>query len=422
MIPGLTTTVVGQGKKFDGFGSKYEAVIPLLHTMNHDILVVLSDARDVLINNPLDSDIVDATVAIQEFRTAFDMITFQQPGAIVVSAEAQCCVSALTYVQPGDYFNANGIRTGRACSSGESDCLWNGDDKAVPWENFMMDVAQQRMGNGARIIDDIYLNSGLISGKVQDILRVLEAADILANEDDQAVLTDYMYRNPQDIILDYGQTMFGNNRGGLEGASSDSCMFKVSSTDTNKLVHIKTGTTPLFVHSPGGYLQCHDDLAAQLGVVAISTKARRRLREWKSRTLNYRYCPWGQKLVSGYCVKDCCKSDYQCPSNSFRINGIDCYDGFEDCQCNSGYRKENNACVPVQVTTKCYQCPMYSTQRCNEWGYQCKNTMEDCRCNRDYKNVNGYCVANWCYNDFQCPVGKSRIPGRDCYDHISDCQ
>jgi hypothetical protein len=422
-IPGLATTVVGQGKKFGGFGSKYESVIPVIERLESDTLVVLSDARDVLINNPMGNNLDVAANAIQEFLSAFEMVSFQQPGAIVVSAEAQCCVSALTYVQPGAYFGEDGVRTGRACSSGEADCLWNGDEKAIPWESFMKDVAQQHLGAGASIIDDIYLNSGLMVGYVRDILRVLKAADILATEDDQAVLTDYMHQHPQDIILDYGQTMFGNNRGGLNGGSTDSCMFTISTDGSKKLVHKKTATMPLFVHSPGGYLQCHDDLAEQLGVVAISTKARRRLREWKSRTLNYRFCPYGQKLVSGYCVKDCCKADFQCPSNSFRISGQDCYDGFEDCQCNNGFYKSNGVCVAINTVSTCFQCPMKSNPRkMLQSDYQCKNTMDDCDCFENYKNVDGYCVATWCTSNYKCPYGTNRIPGRECYDNIFDCQ
>ena len=422
-IPGLTTTVVGQGKKFGGFGSKYESVLPILEQMESDALVVLSDARDVLINNPMDDNLNVAADTIRYFRTAFEMVSFQQPGAIVVSAEAQCCVSALTYVQPGAFFGADGSRTGRACSSGESDCLWNGDEKAIPWENFMKDVAQQHLGVGANIIDDIYLNSGLMVGYVRDVLRVLKAADILATEDDQAVLTDYMHQHPEDIILDYGQTMFGNNRGGLNGGSTDSCMFTISNDGSKKLVHKKTATMPLFVHSPGGYLQCHDDLAEQLGVVAISTKARRRLREWKSRTLNYRFCAFGQKLVSGFCVNDSCNSDFQCPSNSFRISGLDCYDGFDDCQCNNGFYKSNGACVAMTTASTCYQCPMKSNPRTMfQPEYQCKNTMEDCYCFDHYKNVDGYCVSTWCSSNYKCPFGRNRIPGRECYDNIFDCQ
>jgi hypothetical protein len=418
-ISGLQATLVGQGQKFNGFGSKYEAVLPILHTLPSDTIVVLSDARDVLINIHSANSVAEE--AMQGFRDAFSAVTFQQPGAIVISAEAQCCVSALTYVQPGDYFDTeSGKRNQRACSSGEADCLWNGDEYAEPWQSFMKDVAFQRMGNAASVLDDIYLNAGLIVGKAADLLRVLDAADILATEDDQAVLTDYMFRNPQDILLDYGQSMFGNNRGGLEG--QESCMFQMQA---QRLSHIKTDSTPLFVHSPGGFLQCHDDLAEQLGWKAVSPKTRRRLTQWRDGVQNYKYCPWGQKLVSGYCVKECCRSDYQCPANSVRIQGRDCYDGFEDCQCQAGFRAQNNACVPVTTpsSTTCFKCPMYSSSRsCNNNGYQCKNTMDDCTCDWGYKNLSGFCVKSWCNADFSCPSGKRRIPGRDCYDNIYDCQ
>ena len=414
-ISGLQATLIGQGQKFDGFGSKYEAVIPLLRTLPSDTIVVLSDARDVLINIQSEKTVVEE--ALQDFREAFSAVTFQQPGAIVISAEAQCCVSALTYAQPGDYFDAiTGERTQRACSSGEADCLWNGDAFAEPWQNFMKDVALQRMEKGASVIDDIYLNAGLMVGWAADLLRVLEAADILGTEDDQAVLTDYMYRNPQDILLDYGQTMFGNNRGGLEG--EESCMFQMQA---QRLAHIKTDSTPLFVHSPGGFLQCHDDLAAQLGWKAVSSKTRRRLTEWRDGVQNYNSCPWGQKRVSGDCVQNWCNSDFQCPTNSRRIQNRQCYNSFDDCQCQWGFRKENGACVSDNNNTPCYQCPMFS--RSNQGNsYQCKNTMEDCPCDWGYKNVSGYCVKFWCQADFTCPSGRRRIPGRDCYRNIHDCQ
>ena len=47
-LEGVTATLVGQGQSFDGFGSKYAAVYPVLSTMNPDALVVISDGRDVI--------------------------------------------------------------------------------------------------------------------------------------------------------------------------------------------------------------------------------------------------------------------------------------------------------------------------------------------------------------------------------------
>jgi len=273
-LPGVSASVFGQGQHFDGYGSKYSAVLPVLKKMSADSLVVLSDGRDVLINNPAFSSEDMMRSALSDFRGAFETITSQHPHAVVVSAEAQCCVSALTFVQPGDYFGPDGSRQERACSSGEADCLWNGDDKAEPWENFMQTIALERTGGKA--FDDVYLNAGLIAGKVEDLIHVIEELDIDNTEDDQAVLTDYMFQHQDAILLDYGQTLFGNNRAGEE----DSCMFQLPSTSVRgqqRLVHTKTATSPLFVHSPGGLLKCHEELAEELGMQQVSRTARRRL-------------------------------------------------------------------------------------------------------------------------------------------------
>jgi hypothetical protein len=45
----------------------------------------------------------------------------------------------------------------------------------------------------------------------------------------------------------------------------------------DRLIHSKTKTAPLFIHSPGGYLQCHDELIQKLGYNVIAAKTRRRL-------------------------------------------------------------------------------------------------------------------------------------------------
>jgi len=284
-LPGVSAAVFGQGQHFDGYGSKYSAVLPMLKKMASGDLVVLSDGRDVLINNPSFSGSETSQAALAEFRAAFEAITAQKPHAVVVSAEAQCCVSALTFAEPGDYFAADGSRAQRACSSGADDCLWNGDDKAKPWESFMQAIALER--TEGKSYDDVYLNAGLMAGKVEDLIHVIEAAAIGNEEDDQAVLTDYMYQNQDAIVLDYGQTLFGNNRAGEE----DSCMFELPTTGVRgqqRLVHTKTATTPLFVHSPGGLLKCHEELSDALGMQQVSHNARRRLLEWKARKMNYK--------------------------------------------------------------------------------------------------------------------------------------
>ena len=276
-LQGINAFVVGSGQGFEGYGSKYAAVYPVLRNLPSDQLVVLSDGRDVLLNNPAWSDHYARTAA-QELRAAFLKLTANRQ-AVVVSAEAQCCVSALTHAQPGSYFNTDGTRKERACSSGEADCLWAGDEKALIWETFMKDLAIERTN---RSYEDVYLNAGLMMGTAKDLLTLIDRAGIGKGEDDQAVLTDFMYLHPESIVLDYGQTLFGNNRGGLDDLTNvETCMFSLldEAKPLQRLYHTKTQTSPLFVHSPGGYLECHDELAKQLGYKAVEAKTRRLTRQ-----------------------------------------------------------------------------------------------------------------------------------------------
>jgi hypothetical protein len=144
----------------------------------------------------------------------------------------------------------------------------------------------------------VYLNAGLMVGTAANLERLIDDLQMANTEDDQAVLTDFMHTFPDRILLDYGQTMFGNNRGGLGGVEEDTCMFFTDHSGDDhadhvhhhRLVHTKTGTSPLFVHSPGGFLQCHDDLAAQLGLPTLTAAAQRRRMNQYTKCKNYKKC------------------------------------------------------------------------------------------------------------------------------------
>lgn len=251
---GLDATVFGAGTQFRGFGSKYAAATPLLRALPSDTLVVISDARDVLVNFGAGSG--DLQMALSE---GFEEIVSESPGAVVFSAESSCCVGAMTYFKPGDLFAEDGTRTGRACHSGKPGCTWNGDDKRAPWEGFMSSLAGLRTASAPR---DVYLNAGLMAGRATDLLRLFEMMSIDDEEDDQAVLSDLLYRAPHMIRLDYQQSLFGNNRW-PQGLENGGCVFGLDHA-SRSLVHAETGTTPPFVHSPGKFWECHDRLADAL--------------------------------------------------------------------------------------------------------------------------------------------------------------
>ena len=257
----LQTTVYGANLEYHGFGDKYQTLKPLLEVMDANRLVVLADARDVVLNVP--NNEAFAALAVDQFMEAYQKITKGAPGAVVLSAEAQCCVSAMTHAHPRDYFDpVTKERTKRACSSGIGDCMWEPNQNIEDWQVFMEDLAYNTTGEEHT---DVYLNAGLMVGYPKDLINLLSVLDIAPYEDDQAVLSGLMYQFPDMIKLDYKQEMFGNNQWprGLE----DGCMFERQGEHLS-LVHTETGTEPLILHTPGKFYDCLDLIIEDLGGVS----------------------------------------------------------------------------------------------------------------------------------------------------------
>lgn len=260
-IAQLQTTVYGGNLDYHGFGDKYQTLRPLLEIMDSDKLVILADARDVVLNVP--NNEAFASLAIDNFMETYKKLTKDSPGAVVMSAEAQCCVSAMAHAHPSEYFDPiTKERTKRACSSGLGECMWYPSQNIEDWQVFMEDLAFNTTGDEN---SDVYLNAGLMAGYPADLINLLNVLDIDPTEDDQAVLSGLMYQFPDMIKLDYKQEMFGNNqwpRGLVDG-----CMFE-SQGDHLSLIHTETGTEPLILHTPGKFYDCLDVLIEDLGGVS----------------------------------------------------------------------------------------------------------------------------------------------------------
>ncbi|KAL3907530.1 MAG: hypothetical protein SGILL_008834 [Bacillariaceae sp.] len=258
---GIPATVFGGNTEFRGFGDKYSTLKPLLEISDPSKIVILADARDVALNIPDNND--QAIAAVDRFVTSFEKLTKDAPNAVVVSAEAQCCVSAMSNAFPNEYFNPiTGERANRACVSGQHGCEWKDNEKIAAWDYFMNQRAVERTGEEGK--EDIYLNAGLMAGYPEDLIKLLEMMDIGPTEDDQAVLSGLFYSFPDKIVLDYGQEMFGNNQWprGLE----EGCVFEAQNGASDlPLMHKTQKTTPLILHTPGKFYSCLDKLIDQLG-------------------------------------------------------------------------------------------------------------------------------------------------------------
>lgn len=245
---GINATLFGQHHAAEGHGNKYAAALPYLKNMDADTLVVLSSDRDGRVNFPV-GDHETMFKFLHNFRDRFEKMTESYPGAVVMSTDSDCCASSLTHASPGDFFGDDGQRKSRACLSGESDCLWAGDAKAMPWQSFMKELASKRTELST---ENVYLDTSLLAGKAVDVARLIAAIDVQNTEDDRAVLTDFMYRNPSMIVLDYEQQLVGASRKMPKNPQKKGC-FVGSDGAMSEIRHLDTvesESQPLFMYSP----------------------------------------------------------------------------------------------------------------------------------------------------------------------------
>jgi LPS sulfotransferase NodH len=237
-------------------GARYKAATDMLKTLDPDSLVVLSSDRTSRLNLPVGGD--DTVFKfLDRFRRSFNSITRDYPGSVVVSSVAECCAAALTHKGPGELFGDGLKRVSRACSSGEPDCGWNGEEKAVLWQTFMKELASQRSDSESKYA---YLDTSLIAGKAKDLLKVFVDLDLQSGEDDRAVWTDFMYRRPKTVILDYDQQIFGESRRPPIASSKHSCIATSddSVTVSRRLDELDQDHQPMFMFTPRR-LGCDDE-------------------------------------------------------------------------------------------------------------------------------------------------------------------
>lgn len=283
---GVDLKVVAWGEEYGGWGTKIPKVLGVLNReTDMDRIVVVADARDVILNAKVKNSKAD-NVGLR-IKKAFEKVirsakqNIASPGLrsaskpVVISAEAQCCVGALTWSNPGDYFDKSLKRISRACPSGVGECLHRGDVFQANWTSFMRQTANRL---GFADVDDIYLNAGLIAGQVRDVKWLYNALQLGPTEDDQAVLSDLMFRRPGRIVLDYRQRLFGNNRW-IRGEEKG-CVFDWSE-DRGVNIHRHYDEASVFLHFSNEFFTCYDRLGAPLGFVPVAGLGKHKVR-WEA--------------------------------------------------------------------------------------------------------------------------------------------
>ena len=185
---------INMGRKpWTGFCAKWIELERRVAQHSGDDIIFVTDARDVLLNRPLDD----------ELREAF--ATLSEGGRCAVfSSETECCVPPLYYHAPGSFIDRRGRRRNLAVEGDDADYS---DDNVTKWLASMRNLRRRRRVSWG----GTSLNAGLAvaTAKVwKDLLAALKIQK--PSEDDQALWTELLLREGPPIRLDYGSRIFYN--------------------------------------------------------------------------------------------------------------------------------------------------------------------------------------------------------------------
>ena len=153
-----SVTVLGQGDEWKGFGTKIFSYTKYIESLPENDVVVVVDARDVLVNGTVD-----------QFLKEFETLPYY---SLLVSAEFGCC-------SPGD------------------------PKVEAETRRWVESLSPNNMNR--------FLNSGMIAGRAKTFQQIYPFGMTRYDEDDQNSMTNYWIKNPNDIVLDYDETVFSNS-------------------------------------------------------------------------------------------------------------------------------------------------------------------------------------------------------------------
>jgi hypothetical protein len=207
--------IVGIGKKWNGWYGRLVEYIKILQTLPKEQLVVITDARDVLINTSESEFINNYNELLQKYNDI-------KREKIVFSSEYGCCVGPMRQYDPGTIFSKK-KKIKQAPFMDENNNIngmypWGNnklrDEPFLKFYNFFIEkFLETRIKYNLNLPDDyklICLNFGMCLGKVESILEMFKFFNIQKYEDDQHLASEYFYIFPERIILDYEQKIFTN--------------------------------------------------------------------------------------------------------------------------------------------------------------------------------------------------------------------
>lgn len=197
-------TILGENEIWYGFGTKIFRYTKHLKTINDDDIVIIIDARDVLLN-------ATPETFLKRIRH------FDLKNKIICSAEGGCCSIGEPHVST----------------------------KVKTWMEKNADHEILK-----------YLNTGMICGKAINMKKVYPFDMKNESQDDQNAAVVYWYKHRDEINLDYHEKLFSNSE---FSPNSDGYIYK-----NNHWISHTTQSRPVFIQTQAKNWKCYDKVVEKI--------------------------------------------------------------------------------------------------------------------------------------------------------------
>lgn len=204
---------IGNGNQWKGFSDKIIGYYDYLLTLDTNKIVILSDARDVFCLRSSD-------LLIDKIKDIIDT-------KIIISAE-MFLIGHMNWSQQQ-----------------KNDCLIK--DPHFFWQGNTLDNYWQFLNKMDNLPIRKYINSGLIIGKVNNLLTAFEWLIKNNFNDDQLGFCEYTNKFPQNIYLDYNAELIHTTTCFVNGSLYN---HNIQKEDSPTLVEL-LGLSSYFLHIPG---------------------------------------------------------------------------------------------------------------------------------------------------------------------------
>ena len=217
-------TVLANGDKWTGWYGRTMKYKEYITTLHPEKFVLITDARDVVLNNYYNSFI---TKAKEYYYYHSERIIFNVDPVCTINNKSPNAKS--TKVKTSNYIRRE-------------------------YKPFMEKRARELgIKHNYR-----YLNFGMQFGKAKDFLNLFELMNIQPGDDDQVLAIKLFFENPELVTLDYNQEILGTAASDL---TKSTCVFKYTGKFFTNTI---TNTQPSLIHTAGSNWHCYKYLHSKL--------------------------------------------------------------------------------------------------------------------------------------------------------------